>query len=310
MEFRHLFTAAFVAVVLATPFQLRAKDPVDFAGRMEALETVERAMSPDVAPGPILKHAFAVNFGQVPVDALDQLSDADLTVYVSATHRLAFYTHDPDDLARVEAAFAVLEARGLGTPFEVRMMFKDFVRYRTFERARALAARYPDIEFEPLPRFTGLDGAFDGPTVLALDDEGVVSRVAAGVPAHGPYVVVAAHPLCHFSANAVRAIEQDADVASLFAGRTLWLMPQDGHMNIDVVRDWNREFPGYAMRWAYRTADWPMIKRWSTPNFYFYRDGTLVDTVVGWPQEGNRDALLAAFARIGVVPGGAAQRSR
>jgi hypothetical protein len=310
MGFRNLITAACFVCVLATPISAWAGEPGRLADGLDAMYEVERELPVEADPAPALKDAFARHFGQVPVAALSRLSDADLKAYLAAANRLTFYTYDPADLALAEAAFSNLEARNLEVSFDVETMFKNFVAYRMFERARALAARYPDIEFEPLPRFTGLDGAFDGPTVLALDDAGVVSRVAAGVPAHGPYVVVAAHPLCHFSANAVRAIEQDADVSPLFAGRTLWLMPQDGHMNIDVVRDWNREFPGYAMRWAYRTADWPMIKRWSTPNFYFYRDGTLVDTVVGWPQEGNRDALLAAFARIGVVPGGAAQRSR
>lgn len=267
-----------------------------------ALLKVERETPPQADPGPALRNAFAKHFGHVNDAAIDELSNNDLKIYFNASRLVVFFTRDPSDLALLESAFLALESRGLATRRDVETLFGAYVRLRSFDRASELAMRYREAGLEPLPRFSGLDDTFDRPTVLELQGKDLVSRVAVGVPSHGPYVVVAAHPLCHFSADAVRAIQQHPEIADLFKGRTLWLMPQDGQMNIDVVRDWNREYPDYAMRWAYRTSDWPMIKRWATPNFYFYRDGELVDTVIGWPPEGNREALLAAFARIGLSP--------
>lgn len=310
MQLKRLAATACVAIALAVPLSAFPRSPADFRVALDAVLKVERAIPFDADPGPPLKEAFADHFGQVSVGTLDQLSNDDVKAYFSASYLLAFYTNDIRDLALVQAGFEALATRGIESPFDVKMLFNQYVAYRDFEKARSLAARYPSVDLEVLPGFAPIEGVFRGPTVLELGDDGVVSRVPAGPPDHGPYVVVAAHPLCHFSENAIRAIRQDPQVAGLFAGRTLWLMPQDGHMNLDEVRDWNREFPDYAMRWAYQTSDWPMIKRWATPNFYFYLDGKLVDTVIGWPPEGQRDALLAAFAKIGVVPQAVDQTSR
>lgn len=310
MQLKRVAATVCFAIVLAVPLSAFPRSPGDFRVGLDAVLKVERAIPFDADPGPPLKEAFANNFGQVSVDTLDQLSDDDVKAYFSASYLLAFHTNDLRDLALVQAGFEALATRGIESPFDVKMLFNQFVAYRDFEKARSLAARYPSVDLEVLPRFAPSEGEFHGPTVLELRDDGIVSRVPAGLPDRGPYVVVAAHPLCHFSENAIRAIRQDTQVAGLFAGRTLWLMPQDGHMNLEEVRNWNTEFPDYAMRWAYQTSDWPMIKRWATPNFYFYRDGTLVETVIGWPEEGQRDALLAAFAKIGVVPEAADQRSR
>ncbi len=310
MQFKRLAATACFAIVLAVPLSAWPRSPEDFRVALDAVLEVERALPFDADPGPPLKEAFANNFGQVSASTLEQVSDDDLKAYFSASYLLAFHTKDIGDLALVQAAFEALATRRLERPFDVKMLYSQYVAHRAFELARSLVARYPEVEVEALPRFAQLEGEFHGPTVLELGDDGIVSRVPAGLPDRGPYVVVAAHPLCHFSENAIRAIRQDPQAAGLFAGRTLWLMPQDGHMNLEEVRDWNTEFPDYAMRWAYQTSDWPMIKRWATPNFYFYRDGTLVETVIGWPEEGQRDALLAAFAKIGVVPEAADQRSR
>lgn len=302
MQSKRFRTAFCLATLMALPTQVIAQSAGNLQSGYAAMLDVESSLPLEADPVPPIKHAFAQYFGHVAVTGIDKLSNEDLGAYFSAAHILAFFSKAPDDLGLMEAAFHGLESRGLLSPFDVRTMHGEYVRYRLFARATALASRHPDLDLEPLPPFSGLDGEFHGPTVLDLGEDGSVSRVAAELPGRGPYVVVAAHPLCHFSENAVRAIQQDSALAGLFAGRTLWLMPQDGHLDLDVVRDWNRQFPDYTMRWAWRTSDWPMIKRWATPNFYFYRDGKLVDTVIGWPPEGQRAALLGAFRKIGLAP--------
>ena len=278
---------------------------------MEAVLAVERGLSFGDDPAPPLRAEFSEQFGHLSESELETLSDEDLRLYLSAANLVVFYSRASDDLARLEQGFRPLETRGRVSPLEFKMMFEAYIRLRAFGDAAALSARHPTMEHEPLPDFRNLQASIPGPSVLRLDADGAVSRVPAGLATVGPQVVVAAHPLCHFSADAVRAIEQDPLLAGLFAGHTLWLMPQDSYLNLDVVGEWNREHPDYEMRWAYQTSDWPMIKRWATPNFYFYRDGKLVTTVVGWPPEGQRDALLAAFKDIGVAPSATPdQRSR
>lgn len=301
-----LIGAAFLALAAAQP--ATASDAMD--RKLGALIAAESALPIGADPGPALRETFAAQFGGLTNSDLELLSNYDLRIYQRASRTLAFYTHDSQFLRRAERAFVKLEQRNVVTQHDFSSLFRAYVQFRDFDRAAALALRHIGMEHEALPEFTGLDDALTGPTVLTLRKDGVISRVPAGLARSGPQVVVASHPLCHFSENAVRAIAQDADLAAMFHGRTLWLMPQDGALNLEAVSEWNIQFPDYEMRWAYRTGDWPMIKRWATPNFYFYRDGELVDTVIGWPPEGQRDALIAAFAKIGIAPPEGVQPSR
>lgn len=302
MELKGSSASICLMLLLAATSRGWAQSPSGLERGLAAIQEVERRLPIDADPTPPLTTAFDRHFGHVPTQGLNRLSDADLSAFLSASDTLVFYSSGQDYLDRVEAAFHELESRGRQTPFDVQTLFKDYVKFREFEPARMLASRYPDVELEELPHAVATTEKWGGPTVLELVGFDEVARVSAGIPSDGPFVVVAAHPLCHFSDNAVRAIQQDREVAALFKGRTLWLMPQDRYMNLDVVREWNRQFPDYTMRWAWRTSDWPMIKRWATPNFYFYRDGKLVDTVIGWPPEGQREALLSAFEKIGARP--------
>lgn len=280
-------------------------------GRFNALVAQEQTLAIEEDPAPDLERAFDDLFGDVSGAELERLGSEDVRFYLRAADILAFYTFDPRYLDEVEHAFKVLESRNSVGRADLSEMFSVYVEFRELERAAALVSRNPGFQHEPLPEYREIHRATaTGPTVLSLDEDGIVSRVPATFARSGPQVVVAAHPLCHFSEDAIRDIAKDTRLATLFAGRTLWLMPQDRHLDVDAVRAWNREFPGYQMQWAYRTADWPTVKRWATPSFYFYRDGKLVETVNGWPEQGERDALLAAFAKIGVEAPGTPQSSR
>ena len=302
--------AIMAALLVMLPVVAVATPSNEMDQKLAALIAAENALPYGADPGPPLREVYASEFGAFKIDDLHGLSDYDLRLYLRASKTLAFYTFDRKYLERVGIAFSELESRGIVTQHDFSSLFDTYIQFRDLVGAGALAERHAEFEHQPLPRFTGFDREFSGPTVLVLEDDGSISRLPAGLAAEGPQVVVAGHPLCHFSENAIRFIDKDEQLAAMFAGRTLWLMPQDGDLNLDVVAEWNRQFPDYAMRWAYQTSDWPMIKRWATPNFYFYRDGKLVTTVIGWPPEGQRDALISAFKEIGVERGAPAQRSR
>ena len=112
-------------------------------------------------------------------------------------------------------------------------------------------------------------------------------------------MVVISHPLCHFSRNAMAAIEADPALSKAMA-RSLWLAPVDRKLNLEVIRQWNGEHPEHPMVIAFDRAEWPDFDSWSTPMFYFLRDGKLVSVVEGWPSEGNKEALLKAAEQIGL----------
>jgi len=108
------------------------------------------------------------------------------------------------------------------------------------------------------------------------------------------------HPACHFSQEAFRAIEGDAGLLALFADHAQLIAPSARRFEVALFQQWNREHPGLPMRLAYDRSQWPQLEAWSTPTFYFFRDGRLQAVVDGWPKGGRKDDLLAAARKIGL----------
>jgi len=77
-------------------------------------------------------------------------------------------------------------------------------------------------------------------------------------------------------------------------------VPPMRQLHVDRVALWNKLHPTQVMALAYKTKNWPIIDDWSTPIFYFVRNGIVVDKVVGWPKDGRNTPLLrAAISRFG-----------
>ena len=107
----------------------------------------------------------------------------------------------------------------------------------------------------------------------------------------GGTIVVVASPLCHFCQRAIRSIEGDAVLRPLFREHALWMVPPDESTSISTVATWNRLHPNEEMEFAYRRDEWPMVERWETPVFYFFKDGRVVSKVAGWPVAGRKAEL-------------------
>jgi hypothetical protein len=55
------------------------------------------------------------------------------------------------------------------------------------------------------------------------------------------------------------------------------------------------------MEFAYKREEWPMIERWETPVFYFFRDGRVVGKVIGWPVAGRKNEIRRSLRRAGLL---------
>jgi hypothetical protein len=114
-------------------------------------------------------------------------------------------------------------------------------------------------------------------------------------------IVVIGHPQCHFSRDAVAAIEADPRLTAIFARHARWLMPQDGRMQPRRVAAWNATHPLARMSYIYRQRDWTVIDTWSTPTFYFFRNGRQVGKLIGWaPGDEGERALRKELDKLGL----------
>lgn len=251
--------------------------------------TAERATAMSAA----FDNGFAAALARDPAS----MDSQDLATLFNAANIAHAYSIQATHLQAMQRAFGELQARGLVEQRSFSDMHAALMASRQFEQASALEKTFPQWNVEPAP--TLATSSSSGKTALAVQESGnTLTRTTLAVD-QGARVVVISHPLCHFSRNAMAAIEADPALSKAMA-RSLWLAPVDRKLNLDVLQQWNREHPEHPMVIAFDRAEWPNFDSWSTPMFYFLRDGKLVSVVEGWPSEGNKEALLKAANQIGL----------
>lgn len=231
---------------------------------------------------------------EVSVNELQQLFDAATLA--------CFYSAQIGQARDMQRILDRLIEKSAATEQHFSRMFDAYVQVRLFAEAAEIQRLHGTASMAPLPKFDDLDmAASDAPTELIVDvDRRLMTRQIAVLPSD-PYILVAAHPQCHFTHNAFVAIAADVELSTLFRVHAKWLKPPGMQLEFDAVQNWNSHYPDAPMTIAWRSEEWSLVDSWGTPTFYFIRDGKVSATVTGWPTEGRTDELRAAARSIGLL---------
>jgi hypothetical protein len=238
---------------------------------------------------------------ELSVGSLADIGDAELHEFFQAAELsrggLPKGAYDPLP-GRIHAE---LERRALATPEESQRMFGLWVQWRRFDDARALAARHPGLDVESLPADLGAVPVSSKPAVLDYDAPPTSITVRSIALDRGPRIVVLSHPLCGPSERAKQDIEADQLLSKHFVAHSTWVAQPEGRLLAEIFAEKNAAHPNLPIRPMTHRADWPTVDEYRTPVFYFLQDGVVQAKVVGWPPEGNRDAVLAGLRKIGLA---------
>lgn len=268
--------------------QLVAVHPDDLAAQAQAIERI-----------------YATGFTPLQTDAHRRaLGDRDAEFLFRAATLAFRVTRQPGYLADLGRDFAELERRHRVDRPHASNFYDVLLGAHHADEARALLARYPLIERSAPPSMRDANRIRSGQPSLWIATPGTRKRelVRFRFNIRAPMqVIVLASTGCHFSAKAARDIEADPLLSSLFREYGQWVAPPSEVTAFDSVRSWNQAHPALRIGIAQDLATLPMIGRIETPTFYFLDHGTVVDTVVGWPGEGNLDAIRRGFRKINLL---------
>ncbi len=242
-------------------------------------------------------------FGVQNATKLSALNSKELNLLFRATNSAAFYALRLRDVENLRLVLDELSRRNEAKKQHFEDAYGAYVAMRRFDDARALANTHKLKDLEDLPPIVdSVSRSIQGPTVLRVAmAEHKLTRQALDIGT-GTKIIVISHPLCHFSRNAVQAIEQDTVLSAIFKKNSVWIAPTDRRLYIKILQDWNQSHPLTQYSIAYDLREWPMVDSWATPTFYFLRNGELVGKVEGWPEEGQREALIEAASKAGLAP--------
>ena len=211
--------------------------------------------------------------------SLRDLGDPDLRLLTRALHSALYAAPDAGHVAQLQRVLQEMQRRGMAGDVDFEDLYAAEIGARQFAEAAALRKEHPGMRVAALPDFVPGPAPKHGlPTALSVD-AGTHTMYRQAIALDGPLriVVIAG---CHFSEDAARAIEGDAQLRPLFARHSTWLAVPS--QPIEDVSAWNRQFPDFPMHVAWNQDEWSMLPGWSMPTYYIYRNGRLVKQFSGW----------------------------
>lgn len=190
-----------------------------------------------------------------------------------------------------------MQRRGLDTRrgFD-EVVLDGLLSAREFAQARSFAAARPHLRRWTIPAVHDpLGPGFTGRSVYRYDAATqMLVREALPHP-RGIELVMVVDAGCHFSADALAALQKDADLrARLLEANLRLVTPPRSPIAYRFVEEWNAANPAIPMRIPHHAREWQAIDVAGVPEFYVFKDGKLVAELrSGWPAEGNKAALLA-----------------
>lgn len=246
-----------------------------------------------------IEHLYAELFAdEYSNTSLSRRTDEDIDELMRAAAIRAFHSLDVTSVDDLRATYTELEARGIATRYQAHALHKALLWHRRFEEAAAVAARIsldvPAFEIERLDQAVDTD-----PHVWLVGAGGARIEQRPLDIGDGPRIIMVAQPNCGPSQRAMAAIASDPETARLFGSRAAIVIPAKTDFDIRAVQRWNSTHPWLAMVFANAEREWPQIDTWETPVFYFFSDGNLRDTIIGWPN----DDRIAELHRVALAHG-------
>jgi hypothetical protein len=213
---------------------------------------------------------------------IERSSIANLHMLLRAATQASLYDQTERESRQALTFLRSLESKGQASDRDYLFVYNALVHHRMFKQAREMFKDHYVEGMESLPQNVKLaDASKTGRSEygVGLATEELILRRST-LPQNG--ILVIAHPTCHFSVNAVRAIERDPALRTLFRDHAKWLAPAGEKFDLVQFQKWNKAYPDAPLSIAYRERDWPEVNDWGTPTFYFFHDGKLIHRMDGW----------------------------
>lgn len=200
----------------------------------------------------------------------------------------------------LEEMFHELADRNKHTESQISYLYKHYVQYRLFDKARKLKDQFPHTKMEEIPKIYLHEEVLKSrkPKVFDINKVQKTLSLKALNLDQDRSIVVISHPNCHFSRNAITAIKEDPLIGKVFAQKAHFIAPQDGTLNIEAFAEWNKKYPQFETHIAYYQSEFKNIDTWATPTFYFIHKGRVVHKIEGWPSDKRKTQLAEAIKKL------------
>lgn len=283
-----------------------APRPTDASGEASTLESGYNQLAATTAQldhsADAVAQIYAERFSAIQSDAQRHaLGDRDVEFLFRAATLAFQIDHQPAYVDDMRADFSELQRRHLVEGPHASDLYDVLIITGKTTEARSLQVSYPMIKHGAVPTMKIASRVQRGWSSLWIvnTERGKRELVRYPFNIHArAQIIVLASTRDQFSEQAARAIEADPRLRDVFRENAQWVAPANELPEFDAIKTWNEAYTSSRLGVIHDDAELPMVRRIETPTFYFLDHGQVVDTVVGWPQGGNIEALQRGLRMI------------
>ncbi len=222
--------------------------------------------------------------------------ESELESYWRLSGFMAYSTSEFQYVRNMMRAEEEYGRRNILAPAELRERLLDgLIEFRKFDTAQAYAVK-AKLPIEYIPR---VEGESPQPGVLAVLRVNAESKTLTREKLFldgDVKIFVVSFIGCTFSRQAADAIEKHEGLARLMRERSTWIV-LPGALHFNDVLEWNKQHPSTQFSYIDDMKAWSFVDDWSTPTFYFVKQGKVVAKVKGWPDDAVGISSLLQAAR-------------
>ncbi|WP_115717772.1 hypothetical protein [Gallaecimonas mangrovi] len=223
--------------------------------------------------------------------SFDKLNSKDLHRLYSYIDEIAFYTKEE---AHVDLLSKILYEKARRKEYITNIaqdVYNKYIVSRNLEKASKI-----DSDFNVKIKSNYIYHHYDDRGLLKLKNG--IFEVENITTKNDSKIIVISSPFCHFSNNFLDWIEGKKETLDTFKNKATFIIPSNSTLDKNPMKIFKKLHPWTNVGIAYKESEWPEIKNWDTPTFYFYKNGNVVDIIYGWPKKGRADELKNALENL------------
>jgi hypothetical protein len=239
------------------------------------------------------------DYGEDLTDATDE----EVSLRLRAASGVVVYSQVEWVVGRLDSVLAEAHTRGIADQGNYHQLFDAYLASFQVDDAAQLQQRYPDIELPEVPEVIAPDGT-------PSDNGLMVWQVLSDPPGlKGEFIDLERARLfvvnswgCGFSRHAAKVLADDEVLGPMIREHSVWVAAPSLHNTFRGTARWNNEYPESPTYLVDDPDQWPFASFSFTPQFYFIRNGQVVEQVDGW-RGGSQSlrAIAEGFDKLGLL---------
>ncbi len=236
---------------------------------------------------------------EMEIQSLVPRNWGDARVAMDSLRRIFFYTNDSRISSKMEDLYWFLDIDKFIRDEDHKLVYEAYLITRQFDKAKKFRGRLHKMRAKDLSVVQINDANLNlkKPNLMNILSETQLMIQQFPINEFSGILIIASLN-CYWSISALEELSSKKGQLDLKSNEIIVLAPQRDK-DLVSMNKWNKKHPSLPLHLVYDEALYADLDFNNVPKFYFYKSGTIVDSISGWnPDENPMNSFLKSLRKI------------